>query len=129
MPYDQSWMGYGLIGGLEAGAIALAAGLVLFGLIHWLGRAQGWSLGLEISWAYVLGMLLAGGGDLWNLFYFNYGRLQSLQLLRVELAQVHDPDGIGTRVAFELFGAMLGIYVGYALCSSPWGRRFFRSGK
>jgi hypothetical protein len=115
MPYDQSWMGYGLIGGLEAGAIALASGLVLFGLIHWLGRAQGWSLGLEISWAYVLGMLLAGGGDLWNLFYFNYGRLQSLQLLRARLAEVHDPDSIGLRVLFEFVGAGIGVFLGWLL--------------
>ena len=30
MNYDQSWMGYGWIGGMEAGAISLAAGFVLF---------------------------------------------------------------------------------------------------
>ncbi len=117
MPYDQSWMGYGLIGALEAGAIALAAGLVLFGLIHLFGRTQGWSLGLEISWAYVLGMLLAGGGDLWNLFYFNYGRLQSLQLLRARLAEVHDPDSIGLRVLFEFIGVGVGVFLGWLLLS------------
>jgi hypothetical protein len=115
MPYDQSWMGYGLIGGLEAGAIALAVGLVLFGLIHLFGRTQGWMLGLEVSWAYVLGMLLAGGGDLWNLFYFNYGRLQSLQLLRVRLAEVHDPDSIGLRVFFEFIGVGIGVFLGWLL--------------
>jgi hypothetical protein len=119
MPYDQSWMGYGLIGGLEAGAIALVAALVLFGLMHLFGRTQGWSLGLEISWAYMLGMLLAGGGDLWNLFYFNYGRLQSLQLLRARLAEVHDPDNIGLRVLFEFFGAGIGVFLGWLL----FGRR------
>jgi hypothetical protein len=113
MPYDQSWMGFGLTGALEAGAIALAAGLVLFGLIHLFGRTQGWSPGLEISWAYVLGMLLAGGGDLWNLFYFNYGRLQSLQLLRARLAEVHDPDSIGLRVLFEFIGVGAGVFLGW----------------
>lgn len=117
MPYDQSWMGYGLIGGLEAGAIALAAGLVLFVVIHLFGRAQGWSLGLEISWAYVLGMLLAGGNDLWNLFYFNYGRLQSLQLLRARLAEVHDPDSIGLRVLFEFVGVGIGVFLGWLVFS------------
>lgn len=115
MPYDQSWMGYGVIGGLEAGAIAVAAGLVIFGLIRLFGRTQGWSLGLEVSWAYVLGMLLAGGGDLWNLFYFNYGRLQSLQLLRARLAEVHDPDNIGLRVLFEFVGAGVGVLLGWLL--------------
>ncbi len=113
MSYDQSWMGFGLIGALEAGGIALAVALVLFGLIHLFGRTQGWSLGLEISWAYVLGMLLAGGGDLWNLFYFNYGRLQSLQLLRARLAEVHDPDSIGLRVLFEFLGAGIGVFLGW----------------
>jgi hypothetical protein len=113
MSYDQSWMGFGLIGALEAGGIALIAGLVLFGLIHLFGRTQGWSLGLEISWAYVLGMLLAGGGDLWNLFYFNYGRLQSLQLLRARLAEVHDPDSIGLRVLFEFMGVGVGVFIGW----------------
>jgi hypothetical protein len=129
MHYDQSWMGYGFIGGLQAGIISAIVGMLLFGVFHWLGRRNGWSYGPQISWAFLLTTLLTASGDLWDLFYFNYAQMQSLQLLRVELAQVHDPDGIGTRVAFELFGAMLGIYVGYALCSSPWGRRFFRSGK
>jgi hypothetical protein len=115
MPYDQSWMGFGVIGGLEAGAIAMAVALVMFGLIHWFGRTQGWSIGLEISWTAVLSMLLAGGGDLWNLFYFNYGRLQSLELLRARLAEVHDPDSIGLRVLFEFVGVCIGIYLGWLL--------------
>ncbi|WP_243042640.1 hypothetical protein [Dyella sedimenti] len=113
MPYDQSWMGYGLIGGLEAGAIALVAGFLAFGLLHWFGRGQGWSVGLEVSWAYVAGMVLAGGQDLWNLFYFNYGRLQSLQLLRARLAEVHDADSLGLRVLFEFIGAGVGVFLGW----------------
>ena len=129
MHYDQSWMGYGFIGGLQAGIISAIVGMLLFGVFHWLGRRNGWSYGPQISWAFLLTTLLTASGDLWDLLYFNYAQMQSLQLLRVELAQVHDADGIGTRVAFELFGAMLGIYVGWALCNSPWGRRFFRSGK
>jgi hypothetical protein len=119
MPYDQSWMGYGLTGAFEAGLIAAAAGFVLFGLMHWLGRTQGWSVALEASWAYLLGVALAGGHDLWNLFYFNYGRVQSLQLLRIRLAEVHDPDNLGARVLFAFLGVAVGVYLGYL----AFGRR------
>ncbi|WP_199099011.1 hypothetical protein [Dyella sp. ASV21] len=115
MPYDQSWMGYGLIGALEAGAIAAGVGLVVFGILHWLGRSQGWNVGIEVSWSYVVSLLVAGGQDLWNLFYFSYGRLQSLQLLQARLAEVHDPDSLGLRVLFEFIGAGIGIYVGWWL--------------
>ncbi|MFZ0870543.1 MAG: hypothetical protein WAM90_07420 [Rhodanobacter sp.] len=129
MHYDQSWMGFGFIGGLEAGIISAIVGTLLFGVFHWLGQRNGWSYGPQVSWAFLLTTLLTAGGDLSDLFYFNYAQTQSLQLLRAELAQVHDPDGIGTRVAFELFGAVLGICLGWALCNCAWGRRLFRSGK
>jgi hypothetical protein len=129
MHYDQSWMGFGIVGGLEAGMISVLVGMLLFGVFHWLGRRNGWSYGPQVSWAFLLTTLLTAGGDLSDLFYFNYAQTQSLQLLRAQLAQVHDPDGIGTRVALELFGAVLGIYLGWALCNSAWGRRIFRSEK
>ncbi len=114
MPFlDQSWMGFGFVGGLEAGLIACLVGFILMGLIHAMGRAQGWSLAFELSWSYLLGVVVAGGGDLWNLFYFNYGRLQSLQLLRARLAEVHDPDNLGVRVLFEFIGVAVGVYFGW----------------
>lgn len=119
MPYDQSWMGFGVVGAFEAGLIAAVAGLAVFVLLHWFGRSQGWNIAMEVSWAYIVAMLLAGGADLWNLFYFNYGRLQSLQLLRIRLAEVHDPDSLGTRVLFEFMGAAIGVYLGWLL----FGRR------
>ena len=129
MHYDQSWMGFGIVGGLEAGMISVVVGMLLFGIFHWLGRRNGWSYGPQVSWAFLLTTLLTAGGDLSDLFYFNYAQMQSLQLLRAELALVHDPDGIGTRVAFELFGAVLGVYLGWTLCNSAWCRRLFRSKK
>jgi len=124
MQYDQSWMGYGIVGGLQAGLIAAVVATVLFCVFHHVGRRQGWSYGPTIGWTFLLSALLAAGGDLWNLFYFNYARLQSLQLLKAKLAAVHDPDGIGLRVLCEFVGIILGMLAGWALCAGlPWLRR------
>ena len=120
MHYDQSWMGYGWTGGLQAGLIAAVVGALLFLLFRWRTR-QAWSHGAQMAWAYVLGVALAASGDLADLFYFNYARLQSVQLLRVKLAEVHDPDGLGTRVLCELAGVAIGI--GLAWMASEWAAR------
>ncbi len=124
MEYDQSWMGDGIIGGLQAGLISLLAALLLFLLFHWLGRRNGWSYGPQIGWSFLLASVLTVSGDLWNLFYFNYAQLQSLELLRAKLALVHDPESLGLRVLCELLGVVLGIYLGWALCSGDWRHRF-----
>lgn len=124
MFFDQSWMGYGYVGSLEAGAIALVIAMLVYALLHLFGRTQGWSQALEIGWATLIAMVLAGGNDLWNLVYFNYGRVQSLQLLRVRLAEVHDPDNLGGRVMAEFIGVCIGVYLGWLLAS----RRRRRSG-
>ena len=126
MPFDQAWMGYGIVGGLHAGLISALAALLLFGLFHWLGRCNGWSYGPQIGWSFLLATLLTAGGDLWDMFYFNYGRLQSLDLLRAKLAQVHDPDNLGVRALCELLGVTLGIAAGWLLCEVDWRRRFRR---
>lgn len=120
MNYDQSWMGYGWTGGVEAGAISLAVGFVLYLLFHRLGRRGGWSDARQIGWAYFLTLVLTARVDAWNLFYFNYARLQSLQLLKAKLAEVHDPDGIGTRVMCELLGAAVGVFVAWVICGAHW---------
>ncbi|WP_266170474.1 hypothetical protein [Dyella subtropica] len=115
MHYDQSWMGFGMVGGLQAGAIAAAAGFLLCVLFRWIGRRNGWSQGAQLGWSYLLALFLAGGGDLWDMFYFNYARLQSLQLLKAKLAEVHDPDGIGTRVFCEFVGVVVGVFLAWWL--------------
>lgn len=128
MHYDQSWMGYGIVGGLQAGAISVLAGCLLFALIHWLGGRHRWSLGAQLGWSFLLATLLSAGGDLWDMFYLNYAQLQSLPLLQAKLAQMHDPDGLGTRVWCELSGVVLGIGAGWLLCQIDWRRVFRRRG-
>ncbi|OZB59369.1 MAG: hypothetical protein B7X33_06055 [Lysobacterales bacterium 13-68-4] len=113
MPYDQSWMGYGFVGGLEAGAISAVAGALFFSLFHAIGRRAGWNEARKIGWSYLLGVALSAGADIADLFYFNYGRLQSLTLLRAKLAGVHDPDNLGLRVFCELVGVGAGIWLAW----------------
>jgi len=117
MPYDRSWMGFGIIGALETGAIALVIGIVVFGLLHLINRGNGWSDGKEIAIAFVLAVLLGAGQDIWDLFYFNMAPLQSLTLLKLKLAAVHDPDAIGLRVFFEFVGALIGVFIGWVMFS------------
>ncbi|MDE1893331.1 MAG: hypothetical protein KGM46_02705 [Pseudomonadota bacterium] len=124
MQYDQSWMGNGIIGGLQAGLVSLLAALLLFLYFHWLGRRHRWSYGRQIGWTFLLACVLTVSGDLWNLFYFNYAQLQSLELLKAKLALVHDPEHLGLRVLCELLGVALGIYLGWASCNASWRRRF-----
>ena len=128
MQYDQSWMGYGIVGGLQAGSISALAAVLLFVFFHWLGRRNGWSYGPQIGWTFLSAAALTASGDLWNLFYFNYAQLQSLQLLKAKLAMVHDPDGIGIRVVCEFLGVATGILAGWML-SAHGGRGHFRRNK
>ncbi len=109
MHYDQSWMGYGVIGGLEAGAISAIAGFLLYALFNWIGNRNGWAHGLRTGWSSVLALALTASGDLWDMVYFNYGRVESIQFLKVKLAEVHDFDGLGTRVFFEVLGVGAGV--------------------
>ena len=115
MLYDQSWMGYGIVGGMQAGAIAAVIGFFMLLLVHWLTRKQRWSLGHELGVTYLLSLLPSSSGDLWNLFYFNYADLQSPVLMRATLADVHDPDGIGTRVLCEFLGVAVGLALAWLL--------------
>ncbi len=125
MHYDQSWMGFGIVGALQAGLISALAGALLFVLFHWLGRRNGWGPGAPIAWGFLLGVLFTASGDLADLFYFNYGQLQSLVLLKAKLALVHDPDSMGMRVLAEFLGVTLGVYLGWLLCHARCMQRWF----
>ncbi len=111
MHYDQSWMGYGLIGGLEAGAISAVAAFLLYALFHWIGTRNDWAHGLRTAWSSLIALVLTASGDLWDMVYFNYGRVESIQFLKVKLAEVHDFDGLGTRVFFEFLGVGVGVFL------------------
>lgn len=67
MHYDQSWMGYGIVGGLQAGLISAIAGL-LFCTFRWLGRRNNWSYGRQIGGSFLLATILTARGDAWDLF-------------------------------------------------------------
>lgn len=72
---------------------------------------------MAIGVAFALSVVIGGGQDIWNLFYFNMAPLQSITLLKLKLAAVHDPDAIGLRVFFEMVGAFLGACLGWAMFS------------
>ena len=120
MHYDQSWMGYGMVGGLEAGAISAVAAFLLYLIMHAIGRRQEWSPLKKIAIAFLLALLLTATGDMWDLFYFNYSQIQSVQLLKAKLAMVHDPDNIGVRVFCEIIGAMVGAGAAWIIRGGDW---------
>ncbi|GLQ92528.1 hypothetical protein [Dyella acidisoli] len=120
MHYDQSWMGYGLVGGLEAGAISAVVAFLLYLVVYAIGRRQGWVPLQMIAIAFLLSLLLTASGDMWDLIYFNYTRMDSIQFLKAKLAEVHDPDNIGLRVFWEMVGALVGAGVGWILRGGDW---------
>jgi len=120
MHYDQSWMGYGLVGGLEAGGISAVVALLVYFIVYAFGRKQGWSPLRMIAIAFLVSLLLTASGDMWDLIYFNYARMDSLQYLKVRLAQVHDPDNIGQRVFWEMVGALVGAGLGWIFRGGDW---------
>ncbi|MHC1480789.1 hypothetical protein ACYJW8_11085 [Frateuria aurantia] len=124
MPFiNQAWMAYGVLGGLESGLMALPVGLLIYLLFHRIGMAQGWPSGISIGWAFPVSVLLAGGQDVWNIFYFQFAPLNSYQLLQIQLNAVHDVDSLYMRVLFELLGVAMGIATGWLAMRYVAGRR------
>lgn len=115
MHYDQSWMGSGIIGALEAGLISAVVALLIFLLLHRLGRRHGWCHAHNMGWTFLLASVLTVSGDLWDMIYLNYSNLQSPALLTAVLAEMHDPEHLGMRVLCELLGVSLGVYFGWVL--------------
>jgi len=107
----------GLLGAMEAGLIALLAGILFYGLWSWLMRRAGASVGHAIGWAFVTAVVVAGGIDAWNLFYLGIMKLESPLYARLALQAIHDADSLGTRVVCEVAGAMVGVAIGWQLFS------------
>ncbi|KGI78871.1 hypothetical protein [Oleiagrimonas soli] len=114
----------GMAGVLEAALIAFLAGVVAWLLVHALvGRRLGWSAGKQIGWAYLLTLLGACSVDLWNLLYMGIVPMQSPVTIQRVLADIHDPDFLGTRVVAEVATAGLGVMLGWLLTSGHLRRR------
>ncbi|MEZ0469928.1 hypothetical protein [Luteimonas salinilitoris] len=118
----------GWLGALEAGLIALAIGVLLYGVFHALGERFGWNPGHAIGWACLSATAVAAGIDIWNLFYLGVVRLESPVYARIALSKIHDADGLGTRVVMEILGALTGVALAWmAMQARAAGRRRDRS--
>jgi len=114
---------FGLLGTLEAGLIALLVGLLVYALWQRLCRWAGWSMGHAIGWACVIAVAASAGIDAWNLFYMGMMRLESPLYARLFLANVHDPNELGSRVVLEVAGALAGVALGWMIFSSRSGEK------
>ena len=111
----------GMLGALEAAAIAFLIAVLMYALWHWLGRTIGFSIGHVIGWSSVCAALAGAGVDAWNLFSLGFMRLESPLYARLALAGIHDVDSLGTRVVLELAGVGAGIVLGWWLFSHRMG--------
>lgn len=109
---------FGLLGTLEAGAIALLVGLLVYLLWSRLCRVLRWSMGHAIGWACVISVVASAGIDAWKLFYMGIVRLESPLYARIFLSTIHDPNELGSRVVLEIAGALAGVALGWVLFSS-----------
>ena len=109
------WLSFGMAGVLEAGAIALAVGLVVCVAAHWIGRRVGWRAGTGIGVALLITLIVAAGVDAWDLFHLSIVRMESPYVIERTLGEIHDPDFLGTRVVFEFAGAVTGVMLGWYL--------------
>lgn len=118
----------GFLGAIEAGLIALLAGILSYGLWRWLMRRAGASIGHAIGWACVTAMVVAGGIDAWNLFYLGVMKLESPLYARLTLQSIHDAESLGARVVCEVAGAMCGVAIGWQLFSGGFREKSVSNG-
>jgi len=109
----------GWLGVLEAAGIAFACGLVIYAIWHVLCRHLQWPQARAVGWACVVSVAAGAGVDAWKLFYLGMMRLESPLYARLALADIHDPERLGTRVVCEIAGALCGVVLGWLLFSRP----------
>lgn len=100
---------FGLLGALEAGAIALLIGLLVYAVWHWIAARAGLHHSHAIGWSCVMAVVIGAGIDGWHLFYLGVVKLESPVYARMALQKIHDPDSLGARVALEAIGAVVGV--------------------
>ncbi|SEM57388.1 hypothetical protein SAMN05428989_4088 [Pseudoxanthomonas sp. GM95] len=112
---------FGLLGALEAGAIAFLIGLLVYAVWHWVAARAGIHHAHAIGWSCLMAVAIAGGIDLWNMFYLGMVKLESPVYARIALQKIHDPEGLGARVILEAVGAVVGVILS-RLAFSPRSR-------
>lgn len=112
----------GLLGALEAGLIAMLAGLLAYAVSNWATRKRNGNAGHAIGWACFAAIAIGAGIDAWHLFYLGVVRLESPLYARLALQGIHDADSLGTRVVFEIIGALLGVVLGWQWFSGGFGK-------
>ena len=110
----------GFLGVVEAGLIALLIGILAYGLLRWIVRVLGGSVGHALGWACVLAVVVAAGLDAWNLFSLGMMKLESPLYARLALQGIHDPASLGARVVFQVVGALAGVGLGWLLFTGGW---------
>lgn len=103
----------GLLGALEAGLIALLAGVIVYALWSRVCRRAGLSIGHAIGWSCLIAVVIGAGVDAWNLFYLGMMKLESPLYARLALQGIHDPQSLGARVLLEMVGALAGVVIGW----------------
>lgn len=102
---------FGLLGALEACAIAFVIGLLVYAVWHWIAARADIHHSHAIGWSCVIAVAIGAGIDAWHLFYLGMVKLESPVYARMALARIHDPDSLGARVTLEAIGAVVGVVV------------------
>lgn len=116
LPLHTGWLGV-----LEASAIALAIGFLVFLFWHFLCRRLHWSDARAVGWACAVAVALGAGIDTWKLFYLGMMKLESPLYARLALAGIHDAERLGARVVCEILAALCGVGVGWLSFSRRGG--------
>lgn len=117
LPLHPGWPG-----ALEAGLIAFAIGVAMFGLLHAIGRRGAWQEGRAFGWACLLAAAVGAGTDIWHLVPLYTVNPGNAARIRSALAGLHDPQWLGARVLAELVGALSGALSGWLWAESRKGK-------